>query len=105
MMDPLYATWPTGLPLPTRDRPERRLVDAMDAFSFGQPARGVHALQQEWAPALDLFDVDRPDDAPSALQALAKLIGLVVCLTAVAGVLISTVGRALVGLLTGSPGS
>lgn len=72
----------------------------MDAFSFGQPARGLHALQQEWASALDLFDVDRPDDVPPAPLALAKLVGLVACLTAFAGLLISTIGRALVGLLT-----
>jgi hypothetical protein len=73
----------------------------MDAFSFGQPARGVRAVQQEWAPALDLFDVDRPDDAPPAALVLAKLVGFVMCLTAIAGVLIGTVGRVVVGLLTG----
>jgi hypothetical protein len=95
-MDPLYATWPMGPPLPMQGRPERRLVDSMDVFSFGRPARGLHAFQQEWAPALDLFDVDRPDDAPPAPWTLAKLLGLVALLTVLAGVLLGTVGRAAI---------
>lgn len=77
----------------------------MDAFSFGQPARGLHALQQEWAPALDLFDVDRPDDAPPAPLVIAKLIGLTLCLTAFAGVLISAAGRLVIGAFSGALGS
>jgi hypothetical protein len=105
MMDPLYATWPMGLPLPTRGRPERRLVDSMDAFSFGQPARGVHAIQREWASAFDLFDSDRREDAPPAPLALAKLVGLVACLTVFAGLLLGTVGRLAVGAFSGTPGS
>ena len=96
MMDPLYATWPIGSSLPTSDPTVRRLVDPMDVFSFGRPARGLHALRQEWAPALDLFDVDRPDDAPPAPWTLVKLLGLVAFLTALAGVLLGTLGRAAI---------
>ena len=77
----------------------------MDAFSFGQPARGLRALRQEWAPALDLFDVHRPDDAPATPVVLAKLVGLVICLTVFAGLLLGTVGRAIVEALFGTLGS
>jgi hypothetical protein len=105
MMDPLYATWPIQPLLPTRGRPAPRRVDAMDAFSFGQPARGVHAFQQEWAPAFDLFDTDRPDDAPPAPLVLAKLIGLTLCLAVFAGVLVGAVGRLVIGAFSGALGS
>jgi hypothetical protein len=94
MMDPLYASWP--IPLRTRAGPERRQVGSMDAFSFGQPARGAQAFRQVWAPALDLFDSDRTDDAPPAPLTLAKLLGLVALLTVLAGVLLGTVGRAAI---------
>jgi hypothetical protein len=100
MMDPLYATWPMGTPLPTH---ERRLVRSMDAFSFGRPARGLHAFQQEWAPALDLFDIDRPDDAPQAAPlALVKLVALVACLTMFAGLLLGIVGRVVIEAFSGT---
>jgi len=101
MMDPLYAPWGVAAPSATRDRTGSRRVQSAGAFSFGEPARGLHALRQEWAPALDLFDIDRPDDAPPAPLALAKLIGLVACLTGLAGLLVSTVAKAVAGLLTG----
>jgi hypothetical protein len=101
MMDPLYATWPTQPLLPTSVQPVPQRVDSVDAFSFGEPAHGLHAFRQEWAPALDLFDNDRPDNAPPAPLALAKLVGLVACLTVFAGVLVGTVGRLVVGAFSG----
>jgi hypothetical protein len=94
-MDSLYVTWPTVSPtLP--DLPDSRSIEPMDAFSFGQPARGLRALRQEWAPAFDLFDVHRPEDSPPTPFVLAKLVGLVICLTVFAGVLLGTVGRVMV---------
>jgi hypothetical protein len=101
MMDSLYAPWRIGAPFATRDRPELRLMESTDAFSFGEPAHGLHAFRQEWAPALDLFDNDRPDNAPPATLALAKLVGLVACLTVFAGVLVGAVGRLVVGAFSG----
>ncbi len=77
----------------------------MDAFSFGEPPRGLRAFRQEWAPALDLFDVHRPDGAPPTPLALAKLLGLVICLTVFAGVLLGTVGRVMVEAFFGTLGS
>ena len=78
------------------DLPASSSIEPMDVFSFGQPARGLRALRQEWAPARDLFDVHSPDDAPPTPLVLAKLLGLVVCLTVFAGVLLGTVGRVMV---------
>jgi hypothetical protein len=105
MMDPLYATWPMSSPLPPQHRPAPRMVDPMDAFSFGQPARGLHAWQQEWAPALDLFDIDRPDGAPPAPLTFAKLLGLVALLTVFAGILLGAVGRLVMGAFSSALGS
>jgi hypothetical protein len=102
-MDPLYATWPIGKNSPTLGWPQRRLVGSMDAFSFGRPARGLHAFRQEWAPALDLFDIDRPDDAPQAAPlALVKLVVLVAGLTMFAGLLLGIVGRVVIEAFSGT---
>jgi hypothetical protein len=86
----------------TLDRPGLRLIESMDTFSFGQPARGLHAFHQEWAPALDLFDTDRPDDAPRAPVALVKLVALVACLTTFAGLLLGIVGRVVIEAFSGT---
>jgi hypothetical protein len=104
MMDALYAGWPTAAPV-TSDRPGPRPIDTTEAFSFGEPPRGVRASRQEWAPALDLFDIDRSGDVPPAPLALAKLVGLVLCLTGFAGVLLGTVWRLVLGAFSGTPGS
>jgi len=94
-MDSLYVHWPTASRT-TSDLPDSRSIEPMDTFSFGQPARGLRAVRQEWAPAIDLFDVHRPDDAAPTPLVLAKLLGLVVCLTVFAGLLLGTVGRVMV---------
>lgn len=103
-MDSLYVPWPTAS-IPAFDRPDPRPIDSMDAFSFGEPARGLRALRQEWAPAFDLFDVHRPDNSPPTPLVLAKLVGLVICLTVFAGVLLATVGRVMVESFFGVLGS
>ena len=85
-----------NLSLFSQSEPTTSTVVSAGAFSFGEPARGLHAFRQEWAPALDLFDIDRPDDAPPAALTLAKLLGLVALLTVLAGLLLGTVSRAAV---------